>query len=307
MTHIALVTYDKLPHLSADDQLLIQPLADRGINAQPGVWTDAEFDWPSIDGVVVRSCWDYHLKLDRFVRWVAALQRLGVKVWNTPETLVWNSNKTYLRDLERKGIAIVPTLWPENGFQLRERVREAGWRSVVVKPRVSATAYRTCVISAQNIGEGQQQLDELMAGPGAMVQQFIEGIQTKGEWSLIFFAGRFSHAVLKLPKDGDFRVQHDFGGTQKIADAPPFVLHAASRVIAAVDPTPLYARIDGVERDDEFLLMELELIEPALFLKLDPLAPARFADAIAACLKRPVGASDQAASDKGTDSNSKFP
>jgi glutathione synthase/RimK-type ligase-like ATP-grasp enzyme len=307
MMHIALATYDKLRNLSADDQLLIQPLAERGIYAEPAVWTDAEFDWPSIDGVVIRSCWDYHLKRDRFVGWVASLKRLGVKVWNMPETLIWNSNKSYLRDLKHKGVAIIPTLWPESGFQLGECVDEVGWQSVVIKPRVSATAYRTCVLSAQNASEGQKLLDELIAGPGAMVQEFIEGVQTRGEWSLIFFAGRFSHAVLKLPKDGDFRVQHDFGGREHVADAPPFVLDAATRVLAAVDPLPLYARIDGVERDGQFLLMEAELIEPALFLKLDPLAPARFADAIANCAKRSVGASDQAAPDWGTDTNSKFP
>src|ERR1700684_1900747 len=125
MMHSTLATYDKLPNLSADDQSLIQPLADRGIHAEPAIWTDAEFDWPSVDGVVNRSCWDYHLKLDRFVNWVAALKRLGIRGWNTPETLIWNSNKTYLRDLERKGVAIIPTLWPENGFQLRDGMREA--------------------------------------------------------------------------------------------------------------------------------------------------------------------------------------
>jgi glutathione synthase/RimK-type ligase-like ATP-grasp enzyme len=301
------VTCDKFPDLSEDDRSPIRPLADRGIRAEPAIWTDTEFDWPSVDGVVIRSCWDYHLKLDRFVRWIAALQRLGVRVWNAPETLIWNSNKSYLRDLERKGVAIIPTLWPEGGFQLKDRMRGAAWQSVVVKPRVSATAYRTRVISAQDASEGQTLLDELVAGPGAMVQQFMEDIRTKGEWSLIFFSGRFSHAVLKLPKHGDFRVQHDFGGSEHAADAPRFVLEAASRALEAVDPTPLYARIDGIEKDGQFLLMELELIEPALFLKLDALAPARFADEIANCAKRSVGGSGQAASDLGTDTNSKFP
>ena len=285
MTRLALATCDKFPNLAVDDQSLIQPLADRDIHAEPAVWTDSEFDWPSLDGVVIRSCWDYHFKVDRFRQWIASLEAAGVRVWNTPQTLIWNSNKTYLRDLEREGVAIVPTLWPEHGFQLKDRVREAGWQSVVVKPRVSATAYRTCVISAQGTNEGQKLLNELIGGPGAMVQQFIEGIRTKGEWSLIFFAGSFSHAVLKLPKAGDFRVQHDFGGTAHLAQAPRFVLQAAALAVAAVEPAPLYARVDGVEQDGEFLLMELELIEPVLFLKLDPHAPARFAEAIATAMR----------------------
>ncbi len=119
-------------------------------------------------------------------------------------------------------------------------------------------------------------------GPGVMVQKFMRGI-TEGEWSVIFFAGTFSHAVLKKPKAGDFRVQTDFGGSSNLADPPPHILESASRALRAVDPT-IYARVDGVVDAGRFLLMELELIEPALFLADHPAAPSRFADAIANAL-----------------------
>jgi glutathione synthase/RimK-type ligase-like ATP-grasp enzyme len=119
-----------------------------------------------------------------------------------------------------------------------------------------------------------------------MVQQFIPGIRTRGEWSLSFFAGRFSHAVIKTPKAGDFRVQAEHGGSERRVPPPDFVLAAAKRALAALAEVPLYARVDGVENDGQFLLMELELIEPTLYLTHDPEAPARFADAIAGAMRK---------------------
>jgi glutathione synthase/RimK-type ligase-like ATP-grasp enzyme len=285
MKTIALATSSTWPILTQDDRALLRPLADGNFQVQPAVWTDPTYDWQSCDAVIIRSCWDYHLKLTEFLDWITTVEKAGVRVYNSPATLRWNSNKTYLRDLEAKGISIVPTLWPDKTISLKNKLRDLGWRSAVVKPRVSATAYRTCLTSADNVSDGQLLLDDLVTGPGAMVQKFVEGIRFPGEWSLMFFAGTFSHAVIKTPKADDFRVQHDFGGSERIADPPRSVVEAASRVVAAVEPTPLYARVDGVESEGKFLLMELELIEPALFLTSSPGAPNRFAEAIAAALR----------------------
>jgi hypothetical protein len=282
MKTIALATSAAWPNLTEDDRTLIGPLAERGIRAEAAVWSDPAYPRRDCDGIVIRSCWDYHHKLDQFVEWIVSLQRDGVRVWNTFETLLWNSNKTYLRDLELKGVSIIPTLWPESGFRLEVELRQAGWAAAVIKPRVSATAHRTQLVSTDNAGDGQRLIDELVEHRGAMVQQFVDSIRTNGEWSLIFFAGSFSHAVIKTPKAGDFRVQHDFGGSERSAVPPRFVLEAATQVLAVLEEIPLYARVDGVEANGQFLLMELELIEPVLFLKLHPQAPARFADAIAA-------------------------
>ena len=113
-----------------------------------------------------------------------------------------------------------------------------------------------------------------------MLQKFMDAIVTEGEWSLMFFGGTFSHAIVKRPKHGDFRVQNDFGGTALLADPPTQVLASATRALQAVDPT-LYARVDGIVDNNRFLLMELELIEPMLFLSDHPEAPTRFAHAIA--------------------------
>jgi hypothetical protein len=204
-----------------------------------------------------------------------------VPMWN-PHTLVrWNANKTYLRDLDAKGIAVVPTIWPEADERttLRDQMRELGWTKAVVKPRVSATAHRTHLVTVENADAAQAFFDELRDGPGVMVQKFMDSIVEDGEWSLLFFDGHFSHAVLKKPAPGDFRVQNDFGGTDILADPPAFVLQSSATILQVVEPT-LYARVDGVVEDKNFLLMELELIEPMLFLSSHPAAPVTFAEAI---------------------------
>jgi glutathione synthase/RimK-type ligase-like ATP-grasp enzyme len=285
MRTILCATCESIPSLTEDDQALIAPLAARGIKARPAVWSDPRVNWSQAGAVLIRSCWDYHLRLKEFLAWTSALEQAKVRVLNPAPMLRWNADKIYLRELERKGVPIVPTLWPEAGFRLQRELRKHGWKKVVVKPRVSATAHRTILTSADDANSAQALVDDLVYGPGVMVQEFMEEVSTRGEWSLIFFSGRFSHAVIKTPKAGDFRVQHDFGGAERIAKPPDSVIQAASHASAAIAGTPLYARVDGVESGGQFLLMELELIEPALFLKLSDGAAERFAEAIAArCL-----------------------
>ena len=282
MTLLLCATCAAIPNLTEDDQALIRPLAERGIEATAAVWSDPNVRWESADAVVIRSCWDYHLRLKEFLGWISGLERAGVGVWNPPPIVRWNADKIYLRDLERKGVPIVPTLWPEEGFSLRDGLREMEWSKAVIKPRVSATAHRTQITTIEDADGAQPLCDDLLRGPGLMIQQFMESVLTHGEWSLIFFAGKYSHAVIKTPKAGDFRVQHDHGGSERSAAPPDFAVAAALQALSAVESVPLYARVDGVESNGRFLLMELELIEPALFLRLSAGAAERFAEAIAA-------------------------
>lgn len=281
MRRIALATSHTYPSLTEDDRLLIEPLGSRGFGAEAAVWSDPDVPWSGCDAVILRSCWDYHLRLAEFLAWIGRLEKDGVRLWNPPEMVRWNANKGYLRDLESRGIPIVPTFWPDEPVNLCGQLRSLGWDRAVVKPRVSATAHRTMLISAGDAADAQPLVDDLLAGPGVMVQQFMDGIRTSGEWSLIFFSGEFSHAVIKIPKAGDFRVQHDFGGLEESAEAPGEIREAAARVVAALEQAPLYARVDGVESGGRFLLMELELIEPALFLGCARDAAHRFAKSVA--------------------------
>jgi glutathione synthase/RimK-type ligase-like ATP-grasp enzyme len=283
MRKISFATSEAYPDLTGDDRLLLPPLAAIGLRAEAAIWSDPSYDWSSSAMVIIRSCWDYHLRIAEFLRWIEGLEMLGVPVWNSPATIRWNANKSYLKELEGKGISIVPTLWLEPGpnISLADELRRTGWQQAVVKPRVSATAHRTQLIPVEDAQSAQSLFDELRSGPGVMVQKFMEPIVREGEWSLMFFGGEFSHAVLKTPKAGDFRVQHDFGGHERSAQAPALAVEAAEKAVRAVGNT-LYARVDGVIDAGEFCLMELELIEPALFLGESSGASEKLAAAIGA-------------------------
>lgn len=279
---VALVTYAALPQLARDDQLAIPHLAARGLHAEPVAW-DAPADWRRYRAVVLRSCWDYHLRPAEFAAWVDRLAQLGVPLWNPPAIVRWNIEKGYLRDLAARGVAVPPTAWLDRGAtpDLAALLRERGWSRAVVKPTISATAHNTWLTSPATAGADQPRLAAQLAGSAAMVQEFVAEVVEQGEWSLMFFGGRFSHAVLKQARPGDFRVQDDFGGTAVLAQPSPALIAQAQQLLGCVEAPLLYARVDAVERGGRLLLIELELIEPSLFLAEAPEAPARLAQAIA--------------------------
>jgi len=286
VNRIALATSARLPALNEDDRLLIPALASLGLAAVPAVWDSPDVCWEEFQGVLVRSCWDYHHRLEEFLAWVSRLERAGVRVWNPPAVLRWNSHKGYLRDLAARGVSIVPTRWLERGAQadLAGLLRDPAWRDAVVKPAVSASAHGTWRTSGETAGADQRRLDELLRAGDVMVQPFMSEVRDAGEWSFLFLGGRFSHAVLKRPGAGagDYRVQWEFGGSAAAMAPPDTLLADAEAMMAAVPGDPLYARVDGVERDGRLVLMELELIEPHLFLGWDAGAAARLARAVGA-------------------------
>lgn len=286
---IAIVTYAALPQLARDDQLIIPQLAARGLHAEPAVW-DAPLAWERYQAVVLRSCWDYHLRPAEFAAWVDRLERLGVPLWNPPAIVRWNMEKGYLRELVARGVAVPPTAWLERGAapDLAALLRQRGWSRAVVKPTISATAHNTWLTSPATAAADQPRLAAQLADSDAMVQQFVPEVVDAGEWSLMFLGGRYSHAVLKRASPGDFRVQDDFGGTAVLAEPPPALVAQAEQVLACVAGRLLYARVDVVERAGRLLLIELELIEPFMFLAESPEAPARFAQALAELMGSPM-------------------
>lgn len=267
---IALVTWAGLPELARDDRLLRDELVRAGDDVSAAVWDDPTVRWETFDAIVLRSTWDYHHRVGEFRAWLA---RLGdAPLWNPRAVVEGNLHKRYLLDLPDS----VPSVLLQPGDSIAAVLAERGWRRAVVKPAVSATAFRTSVI-----GEGA-------AAPGiateeVLVQPFVDEVVQDGEWSLIFL-GEFSHAVLKRPAAGDFRVQSDFGGSAVVAGPEPHIIEQARAIVARIRSPWLYARVDGVVRDGRLLLMELELTEPSLFLDRHPLAPQRFAAAIHARL-----------------------
>ena len=278
MKRIAFATYAEAPDLVDDDRVAARAFAARGIEVRPAVWDDPAVRWSDFDAVVVRSCWDYHLKSDAFVAWAASVESSGARLWNPPGIVRWNFEKTYLRDLERRGVPVVPTVWLERGAEadLGEILARASWARVVVKPTVSLSAYETWVAPAEG---GDARLARMLERGGVMVQPFMEEIVEGGEWSLVFFGGEYSHAVVKRPAAGDFRSQSEYGASKTVTEPPARLVDDARRALAAVDGAVLYARVDGVDARG-LVLMELELIDPELYFLKVPEAADRFASAM---------------------------
>ena len=270
MPTIALATSEKWPHLSPDDVPLLAPLREFGIDAVPAIWSDHDVDWSRFAAVVIRSCWDYHLRRDEFLRWMESIEP---PVFNPRDVIAWNSHKRYLLDMRSRGVRIPRTRL------IRETADNDDGTPLIIKPAVSASAYETHKTSSAE--DARAIRERLLRMGDVIVQEFIPDIARIGEWSIVFFDRQFSHAVKKRPKPGDFRVQEELGGSAVLESAPEHVIDAARGILNEVDGDLLYARVDVVERPEGVTLMELELIEPMLFLRLDSEAPRRFAAAIA--------------------------
>jgi glutathione synthase/RimK-type ligase-like ATP-grasp enzyme len=281
---LALATDAAHAGLTDDDIVAIAPLRARGVHAEPAVWSDASVRWDAYDGVVVRSCWDYHRQLDTFLAWIDRLERLGVRVWNPPDVLRWNTRKTYLRDLAAAGVPTVPTAWPNEGDSLVELLAARGWRDAVVKPVVSASAFRTWRVRAAEASSREGEFRDALTHGAVMVQPFLEDVVRTGEWSLVFLGGAFSHAALKRPRPGDFRVQAEHGGSSTVETPDERLVAEAASIVDRYAAGCLYARVDGVVVDGSLQLMELELVEPSLFLGLTGSGAERFAEVVAAAI-----------------------
>ncbi len=285
MRRIALATSNEYADLTKNDRALLDKLLFWGVDVEPIVWTSEDVTWNQYDAVFIRSCWDYHLNVDRFFDWVNTLEQEGVAVFNPPRIMRWNSNKKYLRDLQDKEIAIAPTVWLtlDSRKPLRTILSEQNWERAVVKPNVSANAHDTWLSSAESAEEAveEEKLQEMLRNHGeVMVQKFLPQIKERGEWAFVFFEGTYSHAVLKKPKADDFRVQDEYGGVILNNRPSRELVSQAAKVIEVIEDPGLYARVDAVEVDRKLQLLELEMIEPSLYLDRHPKAVQRFADSI---------------------------
>lgn len=275
---IALATSAELAELHPDDRPLLDAL--RAVELEPvvEVWTDPSVDWSAYDAVLLRTVWDYFLRYDEFTEWLAQLDKAEVPVLNSSDQVRWNSDKQYLLELRERGVAIVPSQIAA-GACLREVVAGLSGEQIVIKPTVSGNALHTVrgVAGSPELEQALADLPDLVY----LVQPFVPEIESEGEWSLLFFDGEFSHAVVKRPADGDYRVQESYGGRTALTEPPAAVLEGARAALEASDPIPVYARVDGVVASNRFLLMEIELIEPSLFFSQSPAAVHKLATAVA--------------------------
>lgn len=253
-----------------------QALIDAGADVEPVSWTAAG-ELAGFDLVLPLVAWGYHLRYDQWLAFLDRVEAAGVPMLNPPALLRWSGDKAYLAELADSGVPTVPTLAVESccDADLEEARRRFRSEWLVVKPPISASASGTHRLGAN---------DDLPAdsrGRPMIIQPLIEEIGRTGEFSLMLFDGQFSHAVVKRPAAGDFRVQPHLGGLTLPAKAPPGAERLARQALAAAPARPTYARVDIVPDDEGVLrIMELELIEPALFLDHAPDGGAAFTQAI---------------------------
>ncbi len=264
---LAIATCTERPQLIPSEQYLLSQLPERGIEAIPVIWNDTTVAWTDFDGVLIRTIWDYHKNISAFRSWIDQLGQTGLIVGNSIDVLGWNAHKYYLEELAQKGITIPPTLFVPQGSELSELT--IPWSAFIVKPAVSATAYQTFRLTAATYQEQLPQLKEIGRQKDLLIQQFIPSISEQGEYSLMFFGKKFSHAVLKTAQPGEYRVQEEFGGSYLQTAPEDALIRFAEGVLGTVSSPCLYARVDLVVYQDQPMLMELELIEPELFLTTD--------------------------------------
>jgi len=275
-----------LGNILEDDGLLSEALRAHGLTTTRVDWTSPNVDWSQFRCLVFRTIWDYFERFDEFTAWLGRVEDTTL-LCNTASIVRWNMDKHYLADLEAMGIPIVTCRFIERGSAepLADLLAASGWKEAVIKPAVSGAARHTYRVNRESAAELEPVVRRLLTAGALILQPFVEEIMRNGEDTLMVLNGRYTHAVRKIGKPGDFRVQADHGGT--IRDLIPTAeqIELAERAMAACRPRPAYGRVDMV-RDNEgkLAIMELELIEPELWLRQHPPAAKELAAAIAKAL-----------------------
>lgn len=283
---IALLTCERLPDLMPDDQLLIPELAKHNITAQAVVWDDATISWTDFDYLIFRNTWDYFEKENKFNTWLHTIKKLGIKTLNSLAIIQQNKHKFYLRDLEKQGIPIIPTIFLEKTEQLQlSEILPNHWKKAVIKPAFSGGSYQTEVFNSSDIQKINQQYQPIAAEKELLLQAFMPEIETEGETSFIFFNKKFSHAINKKPVEGEFRIQVQFGGKYTSIQPSIALIQQAQKVVDTFSSDVLYARVDGIIINNQLQLMEIECLEPDLYLSYSEGALQRFVDAILELIK----------------------
>ena len=278
---IAILTCEKLPDLNPEDQNIITELAKHNIKAKAIIWDDKTVNWTDFDYLIFRNTWDYFEKETEFKIWLDQIEKLGIKTLNPIAIIQQNIHKFYLRDLQKLGVTILPTVFIDktNHLNLTE-VIPSHWRKAVIKPAFSAGSYLTEVFDVSEIQAINKKYKSIATEKELLLQEFMPEIQTIGETSFIFFNKKFSHAVNKKPVDGDFRVQSLFGGKYTLVQPTTTLIEKAQKIVNTFPDDLLYARVDGIIINSELHLMEIECIEPDLYFDLSENALQRFVNAI---------------------------
>ena len=271
MTKIALLACEKFPNLTSSDQLLIPALAKHNISAKAEIWDNPSVDWTTYDYLIFRNTWDYYEKEQQFNLWLDQIEKLGIKTLNSIKIIQQNKHKFYLKDLQEKGVKIIPTLFQEktNSLDLKAIIPDH-WKKIVIKPAFSAGSYLTEVFQPSEIESINSKYSSIAIEKELLIQEFKSEIITLGETSFIFFNKQFSHCVNKKPAENDFRIQVQFGGKYTLVQPTKGLIEQAQQIVSLFPDNLLYARVDGIIIDNQINLMEVECIEPDLYFRLAP-------------------------------------
>jgi glutathione synthase/RimK-type ligase-like ATP-grasp enzyme len=281
MKKCAFLTLEEQGDFVIDDIHAVEPMARLGWQASIVSWRQTGVPWSDYDAVIIRSTWDYWNDVDAFLDVLWHINR-ATRLANPLDLVHWNLSKTYMRDLEQQGVPIVLTEWLDtiDIHSFFNSLQNLGSSESVIKPVIGANGQDAYRISPEDPPERIERIIGRFRNRPCMVQRFMPCIVREGEFSLFFFNGEFSHATLRIPAESEFRSQEERGARVELVDAEDLLLRRGRQALATMEP-PLYARIDFVRDDDgDFRVMEMELIEPSLYLRMDPEAPMRFAHAI---------------------------
>lgn len=279
-------TTEYVQNVLLEDRLIAEALQAKGLKVHRTSWDNPTFDWANTHVAVLRTTWDYFHRAKEFAAWLNKVQYL-TRLINPIDTIRWNMDKHYLQDLANKGVNIVPTKFIEIGetLTLEALVAVTGWDKVIIKPAISGAARHTYKMTLEDVPNYEAIFRQLIAEEAILLQPFMDTVETHGEVSHMVFGGRYSHSVLKRAKQGDFRVQDDHGGTVHPYTASDAEIQFAEMATAKCSPVPAYARVDVMwDNHNQLALVELELIEPELWMRKQPQSAGLFADVIVSSL-----------------------
>ena len=278
----ALLTMKDLSKFECYDNLIVNPLEEMGWICDQVPWdTNKLIDWDQYDSVIIRSTWNYQENFLKFINVLKEINSSSADLQNPIDIVEWNLNKQYLKDFENKNIKIVPSQW-FNNFIPKEIIQSFlnfNSKKIIIKPCISANADYTYILEEKTALSRLNTLKKDFIDKEFIIQPFIQDIKNEGEYSLIYFGNTLSHVLLKTPKVGDFRVQEEHGGTLKsIINPEQALIRFGKNVINKLPRACLYSRVDIVRNKNEFLLMEVELIEPSLYFNMDSKSPKKFVE-----------------------------
>lgn len=275
-----ITTYEQ--NILDERKLITQALEDLGLKVHCTAWDDAEFDWSQTRAVVFRTIWDYFERYDEFSAWLEIV-KTKTQLVNSYDLIQWNIDKHYLEDLQNKGVAIVPTEYVDTGSyrSIAEVCLERDWQDVVIKPAIAGGAFHTHKVLEFERADYEEVFENLVAERDMLIQPFVPTISSRGEASLMVFNGKFTHAILKKPKQGDYRVQDDWGGTVHPYSPTQEEITFAEDCFKACSTMPAYGRADILwGKNGDILLGELEIVEPELWIRNDPASARQFAQGV---------------------------